>query len=190
MRHLAIACAVLLLSACSTSTVQDYPAAWPPLSGMSADCREVAGAYIDLNARPWEPVDAAGKQPNLYAAWATLGFIEQGNAPGRKRSFALAFIDADTLLISYLMDNQPVASRRLARNKWRCDAGGLHVTTMERSGALVDKVPNHGELQRTATLYRVGNTLYVRRATDARIMMLHVLPEQRFRSQWERFQAD
>lgn len=190
MRHLAIACAVLLLSACSTTTVQDYPAAWPPLAGMSADCREAAGTYIDLNARPWEPVDAAGKQPNLYAAWATLGFIGQGNAPGRKRSFAVTFVDADTLFISYLMDNQPVATHRLERDKWRCDADGLHVITIERTGALVDKVPNHGELQRTATLYRVGNMLYVRRATDARIMMLHVLPDQRFRSQWERFQAD
>ncbi|WP_056394015.1 hypothetical protein [Massilia sp. Root418] len=193
MRHAAIAIAVpcaLLLSACGTTSVQDYPAAWPPLTGMSADCREVAGTYIDPNTRPWEPADAAGRQPNIYAAWVTLGFIAQGSAVGRKRSFSIAFADDGALVLGYLMDNRPVASRRLGPDKWRCGSDGLQVLTLERSGALMDKVPNHGEMQRTATLYRIGNTLYSKRVNDSRIKLLHVLPEQHYRVQWERFQAD
>ena len=136
MRHAAVTIAIagaLLLSACGTTSVQDYPAAWPPLTGMSAGCRDVAGTYIDPNARPWEPADAAGRQPNIYAAWVTLGFIAQGSAEGRKRSFSIAFADDGVLVLSYLMDNQPVASRRLAADKWRCDSNGLQLSLIHIS---------------------------------------------------------
>ena len=67
------------------------------------------------------------------------------------------------------MDNRPVASRRVEPDKWRCGSDGLHVVTLERSGALMDKVPNHGQMQRSAihVLRPLGRTGDVERAGAA-----------------------
>ncbi|SFV02754.1 hypothetical protein [Pseudoduganella namucuonensis] len=193
-RHFLIACAALSLAACGGTSIQPYPDIWPPLTGMSSDCREVQGLYVDPNAWAWERRGKAvkgepGAGGTLDAAWIALGFTGQGAPGAGRREFTLAFDGADTLVMEYLINGKTAAVKRLGRDKWSCGADGLRVVTLELSGAVIDKVPSHGSAQRSATLYRVGDSLYSRTIDSSDIKLLHALPRHSLKEQWQRFPA-
>jgi hypothetical protein len=194
MRTIALALSALSLNACGSTTIEPYPRDWPALAGMSAGCGEVQGVYADPNIMHWDKVErSAGVVSrtggHLDAAWVTFAFIDQGAQRSGQRSFSIAFDGPDTLLIGYQFDGKLAASKRLGPDKWQCDKDGLHVTTLERSGALADKLPSHGMMRRSVTLYRVGDALYSKTVNNSRLMLLHALPQHYLDARWQRFDA-
>jgi hypothetical protein len=199
MRTVSILFIAFWLMSCGTTSTHQYPTQWPPLVGMSSDCREVRGTYIDLNVTHWEHVDqqqgvVTKTGGTLEAAWLAFGFVDLAalrlNDPNVKsRLFSISVDDADAFIIGYLIDGKVVSSKNFSKAQWSCEKDGLTITTLEKAGSIVDKIPSHGSSKRIATVYRVADQLYVKSIDTASIMLLHVVPEEDIQVRWYRFPA-
>jgi hypothetical protein len=177
-----------------TENVQTYPVDWPPLTGMSKTCAETQGVFVDPNVWHWEHEDKATGSKyggTRQAAWAEFGFsgkqVQSENTKIKSRLFTVA-IDADQLLtISYLIDEKIVASKYFSKNKWSCSAEGLTVTIMDRSGVVMDKIPNKGRTITHSTLYKFKEHLYIKTTTEVKAKIFHLLPTSALYVKWWRF---
>ncbi|MGA2401728.1 MAG: hypothetical protein ABSG91_08470 [Syntrophobacteraceae bacterium] len=164
---------------------------------MSSDCQEIKGIYADPNVVHWEyeHYDQYGgvtrRGGKLEAAWFVFALQPDSlrlNEPNVKsRAFSLYFGDSESVVIDYLIEGKVVSSKTIPKANWSCDRDGLTVTVQERTGSVVDKIPSHGTTSRIATVYRVGDQLYVKSLDSADIMLLHVVPKGDLEVRWYRF---
>lgn len=199
MRLLAILFSAFLTASCGTTKNQPYPSEWPSLVGMSLDCREVNGIYIDPNVMHWkfESYDAYGgsskRGGKLEAAWHILfpgtdGLrLEDTNV--KSRAFSLNFDEHNSLAMEYIVDGKIVSSKTIPRESLSCGKDGLTMTTTEKTGAVMDKIPSYGKTSRIATLYRLGSHIYVKSMDNTSGVMVHVLPFNYHDEEWYRFSS-
>jgi hypothetical protein len=196
-RVVVVVALALEAASCWSAEVQPYPPGWPELAGMSADCREVAGMYVDPNRMHWQSVEQHGgvtskRGGSLEAAWPAFGFLDYdrlrlNDSSIRQRAFSIAFAPDGDLVIDYYLERNGVSTRRLDRSKWACDKNGLHATTLERKGVISDLIPNRGWSRRSVSLHRVGSELFVKEINESTIYYLHVLPVHDHEERWHRF---
>lgn len=180
-----------------TESVQEYPSSWPKLSGMSDTCVEVQGTFIDTNRWRWEHEEIPGSPlgskygGTREAAWIVFGLPAQDVHSEDRRIKSRAFtitIDQDkTVTINYLIDQKVVTSKSFTKNKWSCGKDGLTIITLDRSGEILDKVPNHGRTIRRTNIYRMHEHLYVNTINEAKTRVIYVIPRSFLSVAWFRF---
>ena len=176
----------------TTEHLQAYPPDWPALSGMSETCQEIQGTFVDPNRWRWEREEGGAKYGGTReAAWIAFGLtgqeIRSEDPRVTARVFALAFSSDQSLTVSYQIDGKEVASKSFEKDKLSCGKDGLTITTLERSGVVLDKLPNEGHTIRQATIYRFNGYLYVRTNSKTKARVLQVVPQSFFHQNWLRF---
>jgi hypothetical protein len=194
---LALLPAVASAGVFTTEHVQAYPADWPTLSGMSAGCGEVQGSFVDPNTYRWEREEFPGSPLGAKyggireAAWIAFGLtgqeVRSEDHKATVRIFTISLRSDQSLTVSYEIDGKEVASRNFAQDKLSCGKDGLTITTIERSGVVLDKLPNEGHITRQSTIYRLNGYLYVRTASKTEARVLQVVPQSFLNVKWFRF---
>jgi hypothetical protein len=182
----------------STEKVQAYPTDWPTLSRMSETCSEVQGAYADPNRWRWEREEFPGSPlgskygGTREAAWMTFGFaaedVRSEDQKVKERTFVVSLGSDQSITISYLVDERVVATRGFAKDKLSCTSDGLTITTLERSGSVLDKFPNKGRMLVRSTLYKQQGYLYVKTTHQTTARVVQVIPQSFLNVVWFRFQ--
>lgn len=188
---------VAIAGAFSKETIQPYPSSWPALAGMSANCAEVQGSYIDPNERRWkheqQPDSLYGEKlgPQYDKAWIAFGLspkeVQHETRYAVPRVFSIEMAADRTVLVKYTIGGMLVSSRSFGRGQWSCNAEGLVLTVFDRKGRGIDKVPYHGHSITRATLYRVREHLYVKSERRSKDWLLHVVPQSYHDVDWLRF---
>lgn len=117
------------------------------------------------------------------------GEVRSEDPTATARVFTIAFGADQAVVVRYSIDGQVVASKSFARGKWSCGSDGLTITTLERTGVVMDKVPNQGRTIRRSTFYRHGSYVYVKMVNETKTKVLHVLPQSFLHVHWFRFAA-
>ncbi|HEY6621089.1 MAG TPA: hypothetical protein VIY68_16195 [Steroidobacteraceae bacterium] len=182
------------LTACGATINVHYPSGWPPRVGMSSDCREVEGSYVDPNVFGYvfDKRGVAIGRTGQVPAWDAFGFdpslVRENEKTIKDRTVSISF-DGKTLVLSYSMKGSVVLSKPVPGTKWSCTADGLKLTTINNPNAGFDKLPGHTARIRTSTLYRVGNQLIVKIADSSNGSLLYVLPSHDSSTSWFRFEV-
>lgn len=184
----------------SNEKVQSFPIGWPALKGMSENCAEVQGSYIDPNQRRWEheefPASRLGEKSGgqYHGVWWALGLSHQEVQPdvqhAMPRTFSVALTENQGVSITYLIGEKLVSSRTFARGEWSCGADGLTLTVLDRKGPGMDKIPYHGHFVHRATLYRVNEDLYLKFERRSEMWLAHVVPQWSHDVEWLRFMGE
>jgi hypothetical protein len=182
----------------TTEHIQAYPSDWPNLSSMSGTCAAVQGAYVDPNSWRWAREDQPGSPfggkygGTREAAWIAFGFSPQDLSPEsqkiKSRRFTLAIDSDQSLRVRYLVDEKVVASRSFSKDKLSCGQDGLTITIMDRSGIVLDKLPNEGHMLNRSTLYKQDGHLYIKTTDETKARVAHVFPQSFLSITWLRFQ--
>lgn len=190
---LAIALALAVPRVWSAESDQQ-PSDWPRLPAMSASCEEAQGTYEDPNTWTWERQSpATGEKSNgkRHAAWTVFALpvaaVEPDDTKAGSRTFVLSIDQAQFLSITYKLDGAVVAARSFKKTAWSCTPEGIVVTTIDREGVVLDKVPNVGRAVERAIVRVKDGSLYVQTVRLTKTRVLGVLP-QSFRSvSWQTF---
>lgn len=188
---------VCCLTACGTTTAHEYPSGWPPLAGMSSDCREVQGTYIDPNHFGFifdkhgvvSETESTGDVPAWYAFGLDPSLVRFNETNVKNRAISISFDDTKTLVLSYFIEGKIVLSKNIPDTQWSCGKVGLNLITMDNPNAGFDKLPGHVASIRTSTLYRVGKRLIVKIADSGHGTLLYALPWHDSSISWFRFEA-
>lgn len=189
---------LLMLLVCSTavakSKIETYPQDWPKLTGMSASCEEIQGTYSDPNTFRWDKIDK--KKNTKYgavrvAAWSVFKINGDIAKPSDKtitsRLFTITIDENQVLRVDYALENQIVSSKIFTKESYICDDNGLTLTTLDRTGDVMDKLPNWGNVKTIATLYKKNNALYIKYQWKNKALILYVIPTFSKAVRWFRF---
>ncbi|XLZ70600.1 hypothetical protein ABT364_01155 [Massilia sp. SR12] len=201
MRFALLGCLFLPLLAnavvLSGGRVQSFPSAWPALKGMSANCAEIQGSYIDPNQRRWDYEEFRESQLGVksgghyHGVWWALGLPHQEVQPEVRhalpRTFAVVLTADQGVTINYRIGEKLISSRTFGKGEWSCDADGLTLTVLDRKGQGMDIIPYHGHFVRRATLYRVNEFIYLRAEDRSKTWLAHVIPKSSLNVEWVRF---
>ena len=200
LRHLwtAILASALPLVALDVRAEEErYPDGWPSWSGMSADCREVFGTYIDPNVMRWDSNETTDtgvtvrRGGRLDAAWWAFGIrsdaLRLNTSREVRRSFSLAR-HGDEVVLDYYVEGLRAESLTIGEGKWLCTVDGLSLVTRERFGNIID-APGHAKTTLTVTLYRIGPQLYVKSSSHADLRLFDFLPWREEDVRWYRFES-
>jgi hypothetical protein len=182
------------LTACGATTNNEYPNGWPPQVGMSSDCREVQGNYVDPNLFGYV-LDKHGVvigRTGQIPAWDAFGLdpslVRENEKNVKNRTVSISF-NGKSLVLSYSIKGSLILSKPVPDTQWSCGADGLKLTTISNPNAGFDKLPGHIARVRTSTLYRVGNQLIVKIADSSKGNLLYVLPWHDSSILWFRFEV-
>ncbi|MCP5324931.1 MAG: hypothetical protein H7A09_01200 [Oceanospirillaceae bacterium] len=176
----------------TTERVQTYPSDWPQLSGMSDTCVEVQGSFVDPNSWRWEREEKGAKYGGTReAAWITFGLPAQDvlseDPKVKSRTFTISIDSEQSVTVKYAIDENVVASRSFAKGKWSCGKDGLTITTLDRSGGVLDKLPNEGHTIRRSTIYRLNEYVYIKTLYETKARVFYVVPQSFLDVAWFRF---
>ena len=183
------------LTACGTTAVHEYPRGWPPLAGMSSDCREVQGTYIDTNewGHVFDKNGVVTGNTGEITAWYAFGLnpssIRSNETQVRNRAISISYDGSEILVMNYYIEGNILLSKRIPDTQWSCSKDGLNLTTMENSDAGFDKLPGSYSGKRTSTFYRVGNQLIVKIINSGQGMLLYALPKHDYSVSWYSFKT-
>jgi hypothetical protein len=190
------AAATVALTACIRISTPDQPKDWPHRSGMSKDCREVIGIYVDPNMITWDHEEYAAngsiskRGAHPQQAWAILQIpgsnLKLQETRVRARSFGLSFV-GDQVVIDYWLDHVVVETVRVAKANWSCTEQGLVLHLGEKTGQVVDKLPAQGSSNYWIILDRRGDDLYAKASSRVGAMVLYTLPLIDVDDKWYRF---
>lgn len=196
-KRVLVALAALAMTACIRVSVPDQPNDWPRLSGMSSDCREVTGAYVDPNTTIWDHIDFSangrsvsktGAHPQL--AWSVLRIppsnLDLEHTRVRSRSFTLRFADGE-VVIDYRLDHEIVETVHVSPDRWTCTRQGLILDFGGKTGQVVDKLPSAGADHYEVSLYRYDGDLYVKASSRLGALVVYALPLIDVKDAWYRF---
>jgi hypothetical protein len=182
------------LTAYGTTMSDEYPSGWPLLVGMSPDCREVHGNYIDPNDfgyvldKHGVVIGRTGQVAASYAFGIDPSLIRENEKKIKNRTISISF-DGGALVIGYFIEGKVVLSKTVPATQWSCGTDGLKLTALNNPNAGFDKLPGRMAMTRTSTLYRVGNQLIVRIANASRGRLLYFLPWHDSSILWFKFEA-
>jgi len=170
------------------------PVDWPTVSG--ATCNDISGSYVDPDAVRGEIItyQANGYSKSggtLDAAWLLFGFFKvarHADKSVKSRGFSLAFSPERTLVITYFIEGNEVARKKIFPSEYKCEDGLLRFIAYSRSGDQVfDKIPNRGTSTHFAELLRKGNVLYVKFTDTTEAMVYGVVPSSHTNVTWPKF---
>jgi hypothetical protein len=197
MRRVLVFFAFLLPAAYAVyaeTRVESYPPTWPALSPPTSSCVEVEGTYLDPNTWVWaREVPSTGEKfdGRLIAAWATFGLPPEkvlANDQGqRDRRFSILIDREIGVTVRYQVGSMPPVDRTFVGEQWRCTPNGLQITVLDRTGRVMDKLPNHGRTVAQVVLRRTGEHLYVKASRSMKARTLWVFPESSEHVEWRRF---
>ena len=181
----------------STEHVQIYPPDWPKLSGMSDTCVEVQGTFVDPNIWRWEREENPGSPlgskygGTREAAWIVFGLpaqdVRSEDKKVKSRVFTISIDPDQSLTVRYSIDEKVVASRSFTKDKLSCGKNGLTITTLERSGVVLDKLPNEGHTIRHSTIYKLNEHLYIKTTYETNARVFYIVPQSFLNVTWFRF---
>jgi hypothetical protein len=181
----------------TTEHVQIYPSTWPKFSGMSDTCVEIQGTFVDTNRWHWEHEEYPGSPlGNKFggtreAAWIAFGLPAQEVRPDdpkiKSRTFTISIDTEQSVIVRYSIDEKVVASRFFTKDQWSCGKDGLTITTLDRSGVVLDKLPNQGRTIRRSTIYRLDGYLYIKTTDETKARVLSIVPQAFLNIAWFRF---
>lgn len=181
----------------TTERVQTYPSDWPKLSGMSDTCIEVQGTFVDPNSWRWEREEKPGSPlgskygGTREAAWIVFGLpaqdVHSEDPKIKSRAFTITIDPDQTVTINYFIEQKVVTSKSFAKDKWSCGKDGLTITILDRSGVVLDKVPNEGRTIRRSIIYRMRDHLYVKTIDETKARVIQVIPQSFLNVAWFKF---
>ena len=181
----------------TTERVQTYPSDWPKLSGMSDTCVEIQGSFVDPNSWRWEREENPGSPlgskygGTREAAWIAFGLpaqvVRSEDPKVKSRTFTISIDPDRSVTVRYSIDEKVVTSRSFAKDQWSCGKDGLTITTLDRSGVVLDKYPNQGHAIRRSTIYRVNENLYIKTTYETKARVFYVVPQSFLNVSWLRF---
>jgi hypothetical protein len=150
--------------------------------------------YKDPNTWTWErEIPGRGEKfgGRLVAAWVTFGFspdqVRAGEHSEGAGRFSIRFEGDRRLIVEYKVRGMPPVDRTFVGTQWQCTPEGLLITVLDRTGQVLDKLPNHGHAIRRVVLRRTGEHLYVRVTHSTKAVVLGVVPESFETIEWQRF---
>jgi len=164
------------------------------LVGMSPDCREVQGNYIDPNnfgyvlGKNGVVIGRTGQMGASSAFGIDPSLVRENERNLKNRTISISF-DGKTLVLGYCIEGRAVLSKPIPDTQWSCGADGLKLTTINNPNGGFDKLPGRVARIRTSTLYRVGNQLVVKIADSSRGWLLYVWPGHYSYVSWLKFEA-
>ena len=181
----------------STEDVQAYPSEWPKLAGMSDTCTEIQGSYLDPNSWRWESEEIPGSPlgskhgGTREAAWIVFNLsakdVQPENKNVKSRVFTVSLNPDQLLTVNYFIDGAAVASRSFTKENLSCGKDGLMITTLDRTGVVLDKFPNEGRTVRRSTIYKLNEHLYVKTTSETKAKVIKVLPQSFLNVRWFKF---
>ena len=199
MRHflvLATFAAVAVSRAWSAEADQRPPNDWPALPDMSPTCREAEGTFVDPNIWTWEsqvPKTGEKIKGKRHAAWAAFAISPAAarteDANVGTRTFSLSIDNSQTLIITYYLAGSAVASRSFAKNSWSCTPAGMDITTIDRKGAVLDKLPNEGYVSERAIVRVKDAELFVQTVRQTKAKTMGVIHQSFNNVTWQRFRS-
>ena len=181
----------------TTERVQTYPSDWPKLSGMSDTCVEVQGSFVDHNRWRWEREENPGSPlgsksgGTREAAWIAFGLSAQDvrseDPKVKSRAFTISIDTDQSVTVKYSIDEKVVASRTFSKDKWSCGKDGLTINTLDRSGVVLDRLPNEGRTVRRSTIYRLNEYAYIKTTYETKARVFYVVPQSFLNIAWFRF---
>lgn len=182
----------------ATEPVPEWPSEWPDVSKVSLRCDDVVGAYVDPNTTYWHEkklengvIEGLGGRSD--AAWLVFGFkaslVLGLDQTKKSRSFSFAFDNDRNINIDYFIDKSRIASKSIAPRDYACHDGKLDFVSYERSGEVFDKFPNHGTIRWSVSVFRIGNSLYVKKLATTKAVFLGFIPKYQSGSLWYRYEA-
>jgi hypothetical protein len=178
----------------SAELAEQPPPEWQKLPTMSETCREAEGTYEDPNAWIWERENlATGEKFNgkRHAAWVAFALpataVRPEDTKAGSRTFALFIDQTQSLSITYKLAGTVVATRSFLKDAWSCTPAGIVVTTIDREGAVLDKLPNKGRAIERAIVRVKEGSLYVHTIRETKALVLGVLPQSFTHVSWQKF---
>jgi hypothetical protein len=178
----------------SAELTERQPPEWPKLPTMSETCREAEGTYEDPNTWIWERQNpATGEKFNgkRHAAWVAFALpaaaVRPEDTKAGSRTFALSIDQPQALSITYKLAGTVVATRSFQKDAWSCTPAGIVVTTIDREGAVLDKLPNEGRAIERAIVRVKDGSLYVHTVRETKTRVLGVIPQSFTHVSWQQF---
>lgn len=102
-------------------------------------------------------------------------------------SLAIASHAGPLTAVEYSIDEKVVASRSFSKGKWSCGKDGLTITTLDRSGVVLDKFPIEGRTVRRSTIYRLNEYVFIKTTDETMARAFCVVPRSLLNVAWFRF---
>lgn len=173
-----------IVAGCSSNRIQSPPPDWNDLPILSGDCSEVFGNYGEAYSR-----ESGNPVPSIWAFgfYNTLDKVRAGDETVKSRRVLIALGTENEIVISYFVDEKLITSRIAYKADYSCSPNGLDLIIRNEYGTVYDKLPNYGNIEEVATLWRDQQYLYVRRILKYRALTLYSIPSWGKNEAWYRF---